>query len=254
GILGGQSLVGLVFLTVIITVFLSGSLSKKVAEMLEVIPMEILIIGGGKVGRILAERFDRRGENVIVVDISESNCKKCMELGIRIIQGDAGDVNVMKKAGIENAKYVVATTNKDDTNLLFCQIAKTCFGFRGDQLVARVNEIENLQAFWNLGIRAISPSMTTAVMLENMIGRPHLFSMCEVGGEGEMMEVKVTNPRVVGRAIKDIQFPEKSLLVMVQRGSDSIIAHGSLVLEYEDIVTIIGEGDAAKQTASILYK
>ena len=254
GILGGQSLVGLVFLTVIITVFLSGSLSKKVAEMLEVIPMEILIIGGGKVGRILAERFDRRGENVIVVDISESNCKKCMELGIRTIQGDAGDVNIMKKAGIEHAKYVVTTTNKDDTNLLFCQIAKTCFGFRGDQLVARVNEIENLQAFWNLGIRAISPSMTTAVMLENMIGRPHLFSMCEVGGEGDIMEVKVTNPRVVGRAIKDIQFPEKSLLVMVQRGSDSIIAHGNLVLEYEDIVTIIGEGDAAKQTASTLYK
>lgn len=88
---------GLVFLTVIITVFLSGSLSKKIAEMLEVIPMEILIIGGGKVGRILAERFDRRGENAVVVDISGSNCKKCMDLGIRTIQGDAGDVNVLKK-------------------------------------------------------------------------------------------------------------------------------------------------------------
>nr|WP_269849384.1 TrkA C-terminal domain-containing protein [Methanosarcina horonobensis] len=120
--------------------------------------------------------------------------------------------------------------------------------------MARVNEIENLQAFWNLGIRAISPAMTTAVMLDNMIGRPHLFSMCEVGGEGDMMEVKVTNPRVIGKAIKDIQFPEKSLLVMVQRGSDSIIAHGSLVLEYEDIVTVIGEGDATKKTADILYK
>lgn len=254
GIPGGQALVGLVFLTVIITVFMSGSLSKKVAEMLEVIPMEILIIGGGKVGRILAERFDKRGENVVVVDISESNCKKCMELGIRVIQGDAGDVNVLKKAGIENAKYVVATTNQDNTNLLFCQIAKVSFGFRGDQLVARVNEIENLQAFWNLGIRAMSPATTTAVVLDNMIGRPHLFSMCEVGGEGDMMEVKVTNPGVVGKAIKDIQFPEKSLLVMVQRGSESIIAHGSLVLEYEDIVTVIGEGDAAKRTASILHK
>lgn len=254
GIPGGQTLVGLVFLTVIITVFMSGSLTKKVAEVLEVIPMEILVIGGGKVGRILAERFDRRGENVVVVDISEDNCKKCMELGIRTVQGDAGDVNVLKKAGIENAKYIVATTNKDDTNLLFCQIAKTSFGFRGDQLVARVNEIENLKAFWNLGIRAISPAMTTAVMLDNMIGRPHLFSMCEVGGEGDMMEVKVTNPKVIGKAIKDIQFPEKSLLVMVQRGSDSIIAHGSLVLEYEDIVTVIGEGNAAKQTANILHK
>ncbi|AKB27917.1 Trk system potassium uptake protein TrkA [Methanosarcina siciliae C2J] len=254
GIPGGQTLVGLVFLTVIITVFMSGSLSKKVAEVLEVIPMEILIIGGGKVGRILAERFDKRGENVVVVDISEDNCKKCMELGIRTVQGDAGDVNVLKKAGIENAKYVVATTNQDNTNLLFCQLAKASFGFRGDQLVARVNEIENLQAFWNLGIRSMSPAMTTAVVLDNMIGRPHLFSMCEVGGEGDMMEVKVTNPRVIGQAIKDIQFPEKSLLVMVQRGSDSIIAHGNLVLEYEDIVTVIGEGDAAKQTASILHK
>lgn len=254
GIPGGQTLVGLVFLTVIITVFMSGSLSKKVAEVLEVIPMEILIIGGGKVGRILAERFDKRGENVVVVDISEDNCKKCMELGIRTVQGDAGDINVLKKAGIENAKYVVATTNQDNTNLLFCQLAKASFGFRGDQLVARVNEIENLQAFWNLGIRSMSPAMTTAVVLDNMIGRPHLFSMCEVGGEGDMMEVKVTNPRVIGKAIKDIQFPEKSLLVMVQRGNESIIAQGSLVLEYEDIVTVIGEGDAAKRTAAILHK
>jgi Trk K+ transport system NAD-binding subunit len=41
---------------------------------------------------------------------------------------------------------------------------------------------------------------------------------------------------------------------MVQRGSDSIIAHGSLVLEYEDIVTIIREGDAFKRAAGILFK
>lgn len=251
---GGQTLVGLVFLTVIITVVLSGGFSKKVAELLEIIPMEILIIGGGKVGRILAERFDRRGENVVAVDISEENCKKCMDLGIRTVHGDAGNVNILKKAGIENAKYVVATTNQDNTNLLFCQIAKTSFGFRGDQLVARVNDIENLQAFWDLGIRSMSPAMTTAVVLDNMIGRPHLFSMCEVGGGGDMMEVRVTNPKIIGKAIKEITFPEKSLLVMVQRENESIIAHGSLVLEYDDIVTVIGEGDASKQVADILHR
>ena len=96
GIPGGQTIVGLVFLTVITTVFLTGSMSKRVAQILEVIPMEILIIGGGKVGRILAERFDRRGENVVVIDISEKECNKCIDLGIRTIQGDAGDVNVLR--------------------------------------------------------------------------------------------------------------------------------------------------------------
>lgn len=119
GIAGGQTIVGLVFLTVIITVFLTGSMSKKVAQILEIIPMEILIIGGGKIGRILAERFDNRGENVSVIDISEEECNKCRELGIRTVQGNAADISVLKKAGIENAKYVVVTTKKDDANLLF---------------------------------------------------------------------------------------------------------------------------------------
>lgn len=254
GVPGGQTIVGLVFLTVITTVFLTGSMSKRVAQKLEVIPMEILIVGGGKVGRILAERFDKRGENVVVVDISEEAYNKCLDLGIMTVQGDAGDINTLIRAGIENAKYIVATTNKDDTNLLFCQIAKARFGFRGDQLVARVNHTENLQAFWDLGIRAMSPAITTAAVIDNMIGRPHLFSMCEVGGGGNIMEVKVTNPKITGRAIKEINFPEKSLVVMVQRGKSSIIAYSNLILEYGDIVTIIGEGDIGKRAFDLLHK
>ena len=254
GVPGGQTIVGLVFLTVITTVFLTGSMSKRVAQKLEVIPMEILIVGGGKVGRILAERFDKRGENVVVVDISEEACNKCLDLGIMTVQGDAGDINTLIRAGIENAKYIVATTNKDDTNLLFCQIAKARFGFRGDQLVARVNHTENLQAFWDLGIRAMSPAITTAAVIDTMIGRPHLFSLCEVGGGGNIMEVKVTNPKITGRAIKEINFPEKSLVVMVQRGKSSIIAYSNLILEYGDIVTIIGEGDIGKRAFDLLHK
>jgi NhaP-type Na+/H+ or K+/H+ antiporter len=251
---GGQTIVGLVFLTVIVTVFLTGGMSKRVAQMLEVIPMGILIIGGGKVGRILAERFDKRGENVTVIDISEEECNKCMELGIRTIQGNAADVNTLKKAGIKNTKYAVVTTKKDDTNLLFCQIAKARFGFKGDQLVARVNNMENLNAFWDLGILAMSPTMTTAVVMDSMIGRNHLFSLCEVGGEGNVMEIKVTNPKVVGKAIREINFPEKSLMVMVRRGNESIIAHSSLKLEYNDIVTVIGEQGTKKSVSDILYR
>lgn len=254
GIPGGQTIIGLVFLTVIITVLLTGSMSKKVAQILEVIPMEILIIGGGKVGRILAERFDKRGEDVLVIDISEEECNRCRELGIRTIQGNAADVSTLKKAGIENAKYVVVTTKKDDTNLLLCQIAKARFGLKGEQLVARVNNTENLQAFWDLGVRAMSPTVTTADIMDNMIGRNHPFSMCEVGGKGNIMEVRVTNPKVVGKAIKEINLPEKSLMVMVQRGSESIIAHSNLKLQYNDIATVIAERSSGKNVSDILFR
>ncbi|WP_445474816.1 cation:proton antiporter domain-containing protein [Methanococcoides methylutens] len=254
GIIGGEFLVGLVFLAVIITVVTTGFLSKRVAKFLGVIPMEILVVGGGEVGRILSERFEKRGENVVVIESSEENCQRLMRSGIRVIQGDAEDVNVLKKAGIENAKYVIASTDQDNTNLLVSQIAKTKFGFKEDQIIARVNNMENLHAFWDLEIRAMSPAMSTALFLDNMVGRPHMFSMCEVGEGGDILEVKVTNPKVAGKAIKELSLPENSLLMMIRRGEESFIANGNLVLEFDDVVTVIGEGDAAKIVADLLER
>ncbi|MDL5503180.1 MAG: sodium:proton antiporter, partial [Candidatus Methanoperedens sp.] len=69
-------------------------------------------------------------------------------------------------------------------------------------MVARVSKPENLQAFRDLGIRSISPTIATAVMLDGMVGHPVLFGMCEVSDEGDIIEVRVSNKRVTGKAIK----------------------------------------------------
>ncbi|MDY0388157.1 MAG: cation:proton antiporter [Methanolobus sp.] len=253
-ILGGQMLVGLVFLTVIITVITTGTLARRVANILGVIPMEILIIGGGEVGEILAERFEKRGENVVVIDSSEDRCQRLLKQGIRVIHGDAEDINVLKAAGIEKAKYIVATTDQDNTNLLVSQIAKSKFNMKEEQVVARVNNVENLHAFWDLSIRSMSPQMTAAIVLDNMVGKPSVFSMCEVGEQGDILETKVTNLKVVGKAIKELSLPDDSLLLMIRRGDKSHIANGNIVLEYDDIVTVIGEGGAAQEVVDILHK
>ncbi|MEA1985624.1 MAG: cation:proton antiporter [Euryarchaeota archaeon] len=254
GMDGGQELVGLMFLTVIITVVVTGTLSKHVAKRLGVIPMEILIAGGGEVGYILAERFEKRGQNVVVVDALEENCQKLMDADIRVVHGDAENIDVLKKAGIENAKYVVATTDQDNTNLMVCQIAKAKFGFTEDQIVARVNNMENLHAFWDLNIRSMSPAMGTAMVLDNMVGRSNMFTMCGVAGGAETLEVRVTNPKIVGKAIKELSLPKNSLLIMVRRGDDSFIANGNMVLEHDDIVSVIGEGNAAKDVLELLNR
>jgi Trk K+ transport system NAD-binding subunit len=41
---------------------------------------------------------------------------------------------------------------------------------------------------------------------------------------------------------------------MVRRGEKSFIANGSVVLEYDDIVTIIGEGDSAQKVADLFER
>jgi len=246
------SLLGLMFLTIIITVILTGLSARYIAKRTGVIPMEILIVGGGGVGRALAERFMKRGENVVIVDNQEKNCKRAVELGIKVVHGDAEDITVLKKAGIENSKYIVATTDQDNTNLLVCQIAKTKFGIGGEKLVARVNNPDNLGAFRNLDIKSISPIIATAVMLDGMVGHPDLFTMCEVSEEGDINEVRVSNKKIIGKAIKDIHIPDDSLIVMIRRKNKSIIAHPDINLQDGDFVTIIGKLAAVKEAANVM--
>ncbi|HID26844.1 MAG TPA: sodium:proton antiporter [Methanosarcinales archaeon] len=250
--LGGRELLGIIFLTIVITVLLSGTLARFIAQKTGVIPMEILIIGGGGVGRTLAERLAHRGENVIVIDTRKENCQKVMKLGIKAVHGDGGDLNVLKKAGIKNAKYLVATTDQDKTNLMVCQVARTMFGFDENKLVARVNNPDKLQAFRDLGIRAMSPALSTALILDGMVGHPHLFSMLEVSKEGDIVEIKVTNPKVIGNPIKDIKLPHDSLIVLIRRKDQSLIAHGDTTLEDGDYITIVGKSDAVIEAANMM--
>ncbi|MBN1762792.1 MAG: cation:proton antiporter [Methanomicrobia archaeon] len=246
------SLLGLVFITIIITVLATGVSASFIARRTGVIPMEILIVGGGGVGRALADRFLIRGENVVIVDTDEANCNKALSMGIRAVHGNAEDVAILKKAGIEHAKYFVATTDQDNTNLLVCQVAKAKFGFTSENLVARVNEPENLRAFMDLGIRSISPITATATMLDGMVGHPDLFSMCEVTEEGDILEVEVSNKRVIGKAIKDIVLPRDTLIVLVRRDGKSLIAHGDTRLLDGDYATIIGKLGAVQEAANRL--
>jgi NhaP-type Na+/H+ or K+/H+ antiporter len=246
------SLLGLMFITIIVTVLTTGLSARFIAQRTGVIPMEILIVGGGDVGRALAERFLKRGENVVIVDTNEDNCKKALVQGIRAIHGDAEEISVLKKAGIEHAKYLVATTDQDNTNLLVCQIAKTKFGFTDEKLVARVNNTENLKAFRDIGIRSISPITATALMLDGMVGHPDLFTMCEVSDEGDILEVQVSNRQVIGKAIKDISLPDDSLIVLVRREEKSLIAHPETQLLEGDYATIIGKPEAVQVAVTML--
>jgi|Deesub1362A_J573_1020465.scaffolds.fasta_scaffold00146_2 NhaP-type Na+/H+ or K+/H+ antiporter len=249
--IGEQGLIiGLIFIAVILTVFFSGIYGRVLVKKLGLVSMNIIIVGGGNIGRVLAERFSKRGESVSIIEANEGVCESLRKLDVEVICGDATDPGTLKRAGIENTNYLLITTGDDAVNLLVSQIAISKFDLPPQKIIAKVNNPENLKVFEDLGIKAMSPSFSTALIMEDIVGTPDLFSI-EVGMEGDLVECEVKNPDVIGKKLSEISLPKDSIVILVKRGDKSYIPDGSFVFEKGDRVTILGGGDHARKAMKV---
>jgi Trk K+ transport system NAD-binding subunit len=210
--------------------------------------MRVIIVGGGKVGRTLAERLEDRGENVVIIESEQSNLERARDAGFAVRHGDGTDTDQLRSAGAENAKFVVAATGDDDVNLLVAQLASSKFGV--DDVIARVNNPDNVDAFEELDVRAISSPLATAWAIDNVIERPALSNwMTELGRSGDVQEIAVTAEDLVGRTIADLheEVPESCLIALVSRDGTSQVPDPEFTLQYGDHITVLGRTEAVRE-------
>lgn len=112
--------------------------------------MRVLILGGGAIGRSIAESL--KGEfDIVIVEKEQVRAKALEESGFQVVNGDFSYTATLLKAGIEKAELVIITTMDTDT------IKKTIYVIRTnnkevpiltvlpdditlDELVAQINE------------------------------------------------------------------------------------------------------------------
>jgi len=241
-------LVGTVFLVILATVVVEGGLARYLGEYLDVIPMRVIIVGGGKAGRALAERLEDRGENVVIVEEDEPVVEKARNQGYTVEWGDGTDTEVLRAAGADNAKIVVAATGDDDVNLLVSQLAASKFDV--EQVIARANNPDNVDAFEELGVRTISGAMATAWAMDNQIERPALARwMTDVGRVGDVQEIEVTSEEIAGKSVREIGpiLPDSCIIALVSRDGETSVPAAEDVIELGDKLTLLGERDAVRE-------
>ena len=87
--------------------------------------MNIILVGGGKVGYFLAKSLTRDRHHCVLIEKNLSTCEMiASDLGITVIHGDACEGKVLEDAGIARADVLVAVTDSDANNLVACQLAK----------------------------------------------------------------------------------------------------------------------------------
>ncbi|MFB6170201.1 MAG: cation:proton antiporter [Haloarculaceae archaeon] len=241
-------IVGTVFLVILVTVLFEAGLARRLAEYLDVIPMRVLVIGGGKVGRALAERLEDRGENVVILESDVENVETARDAGFTVHHGDGTDTEVLQAAGATNAKIVVAATGDDDVNLLVAQLASSKFDI--ENIIARANNPANVDAFEDLGVKTVSSALATAWAIDNLIERPALSNwMTELGRSGDVQEIEVTAEDCIGCTIAELdsRLPDGCLIALVSRDGENQVPPEDFVVRDGDHVTVLGRKEAVRE-------
>ncbi|GAA0245128.1 cation:proton antiporter [Haladaptatus pallidirubidus] len=246
-----ESVVSVVFLVILVTVVLEAGGAPFIADRLDIVPMTILIIGGSRIGRTLAERLETRGENPVIIERDVDVVSELRADGYSVVHGNGATTAVLEKAGVEDAKMVVAATSGDDQNILACQTARTKFGV--ENLLAQVNDPTNADAFEDLGVRTTTPTLATVDTMDDLILRPSFFAwLSGVGEENDVTEVTVGSTSVVGSELGTIDFPDESTTVLIQRDGKYVIPKPDVVLKNGDVVTLLGTTDAVEKAVAML--
>ena len=249
----GRILVSLVFAVILGTVLIEGTFAGWLARFFRVMPRHTVIVGADETGRLLAERLIIAGETVSIIDNHEENCALAAILkGTSIYCDDATNVEVLRKAGVPDAKCVIIATPSDKVNLLISQVIRSNFGDK--RIVARANSTSNVSAFVEAGIETMSPTHAAAAILENMVLRPSLFELMATRStpEGEHIdEVRVNSNKVIGRTLANLSL-RGCLVVAVRRNGDLIPPNGATVLRNNDILTLLGDNKSLGRAKRIL--
>jgi Trk K+ transport system NAD-binding subunit len=217
--------------------------------------MRVIIIGGGQVGQALAKRLEDRGENVVIIEEDEVIVEQLRNAGYATVIGDGTDTDVLREAGAENAKIVVAATGDDDANLLVSQLAKSKFS--ADNIIARANNSNNVEAFEELDVNTISSAMAAAWAIDNEIERPAISHwMTNVGETGDIQEIPVTNPELFDKTVREMgpMLPDACLIALVSKdGRESgQVPTADAVVEEGDYITLMGRQDTVRKGMNLV--
>jgi trk system potassium uptake protein TrkA len=216
--------------------------------------MYILIAGGGKVGANLTSTLLKMGHEVTLLENERHRYALLEERFEHVARfGDATELFVLERAGVERADLVVAVTGDDEDNLVVCQVAREKYGV--PKVVARVNDPRNQPHFDMLGITlTVSATATILALIEHELPEHELVTLLDLRRENlEIVEFAIdAGSPVAGRTVRELNLPSKSRLISVSRAGKAEIAVGETELLPGDLVMAILEPGVEDELKRVL--
>ena len=215
--------------------------------------MRVVIVGGGSVGSSIARELVSHDHDVVVIDATAEVIGRANLRGAQWVVGDACDLEVLQRAGAEEAEVVVAATGDDKANLVVSLLARSEFGV--PRTVGRVNNPKNEWLFddaWGVDVAVSTPRLMTALVEEAVeVGDVVRLLSLQAGGATLAAYTVPRDHPVVASTVSQVPWPPQATLVAILRDGVPITPSGDDVLEGADELFFISTAEGEQQLRAI---
>ena len=209
--------------------------------------MQIVIVGGGKVGFAITGQLLSEGHDITVVDNDEHVLTQIGNTQDVIgYLGNGASHTVLKEAGAADADLLLAVTETDEVNMLCCL---TAHKLGAKHTIARVRNPEYFDQLYflkeELGLSmVINPELACAQEIARLLRFPSA-TRVELFAKGRAELVSCRVPK--GSVLAGLRLAElskktgiKVLICAVERGGQVIIPSGDFVPQEDDMLYFTG--------------
>ncbi|MBO6272188.1 Trk system potassium transporter TrkA [bacterium] len=210
--------------------------------------MNIVIYGATELGCLIATEFFE-DHDITIIDKEEKFTNNFSKLDIGFVVGNASNVDVLKKANIQEANLFLACSDVDEVNIVACLTAKRISGVRTVCFVGKEEYKTSLgltkdsDFFSDLYIDDIiwPEELLTQDIFRIITVSEALDVENFANGRARLLEYKIQdNSVLVDKKVKECDFPRDTLIVGLSKNSELFIPNGDTVFESDDKAIFMG--------------
>ncbi len=209
--------------------------------------MNIIIVGCGRVGFILAKQLSAEKHDITLVDRSAEKIQPAVStMDVQGVTGNATTFATLMEAGVKKADILIAVTSEDEINMISCMIAKKANS--KCQTIARIRKPEYLPEhnFFKNALNMsmiINPEFSAAREILQLISIPEALEVDSFArGRVELLRLEISHSSILnGMRVQEVsrKFDRSVLICILVRDGEVSIPNGNTVLAAGDNISVI---------------
>jgi len=235
---------------------------KKMKRALNKMENHYIICGFGKLGKVVAKKFEEAGVPYIVIDADDSKIQRALEYYPNLIYiiGDATSNEILNKAKVKKAKGLIAVVNSDAENAFITISAKELNP--NIYVVTKAENDTSVDKLLKAGAdRAVSPYSIGGLRIAEMSLKPEILdfvsTLMDTAHDMEIGRFTTSSHSdVVGKTLHNSKIRQKTgaTILAIKKKDDNVIINPSpdIILDKEDVVYAFGTKKQLEELKKIL--